>query len=115
MPSELIEQRHRQLRRRMLVLAKHHKSQYDDGFLPAKNFLTVADDNGIKVVDEDECLSLLGDLVALTLLAEWQPMGMSGKARAFAQRRFKLTDRGYALWSHELDPIPSIADERLGD
>jgi hypothetical protein len=109
------EKRPRQLRRRILVLAKLHGAQYADRWVPARSYLTVKDDEGQAIRDEDEAIDLLGDMVTLGLLEEWQPMGLSGKGRGFGQRRFRLTDRGYALWAQELDPIPSVADERLGD
>jgi hypothetical protein len=77
--------------------------------------MVLRDDQGDSVRDEDEVIEILTHLVDLRLVEEWQPMGMGSKARGFSQRRFRITDRGYALWSQELDPIPSIADERLGD
>jgi len=108
-------QRPRQIRRRMIVLAKLQGPHHHERWIPARAFLAAADDLGEKVRDEDECDDLLSDLLALALLEEWQPMGLSGKQQSFAQRRVRLTHRGYALWSQELDPIPEIADERLGD
>jgi hypothetical protein len=109
------EQRARQLRRRAIVFAKLQGGHYADHFVPARAFLLVKDDQGEAIRDEAEAVEILEHLVELQLLEEWKPMGLSGKTQGFAQRRFKITDRGYALWALELDPIPSIADERLGD
>lgn len=109
------EKRLRQLRRRMLVLAKLQGPGYGDRWVPAANFLAVRDDQGVEVADELEAESLLAQLLELKLLEEWQPMGLGGRSKKFAQRRLRLSDRGYALWSQELDPIPMVADERLGD
>jgi len=75
----------------------------------------VRDDQGEQIHGEEAVALMLESLVELGLIEEWKPLGMSGKAGGFAQRRFRLTDRGYALWAQEIDPIPSIADERLGD
>jgi hypothetical protein len=116
------QQRKRQLRRRAIVLAKLQGSHYADRWLPAKAFLVVRDDNGVAVEGEEEALEVLEHLIELRLVEEWQPMGMNKGtgilntgSPSLSQRRFRLTDRGYALWAQELDPIPSIADERLGD
>lgn len=107
--------RPRQLRRRMLVLARLQGPHYAERWIPARQFLAVTDDYGEPIRDEAEALEQLDHLVELKLLEEWQPLGLAGKARSFSQRRYRITDRGYALWAEELDPIPSIADERLGD
>ncbi len=110
-------QRPRQLRRRAIVLAKLEGGKFADRWIPAARFAVIADDQGERVRDETELMAVLEHLVELRLIEEWTPMGMHRNAGgdARAPRRFRLTDRGYALWAQELDPIPSIADERLGD
>jgi hypothetical protein len=111
------EGRVRQLRRRAIVLAKLQGSQYADRWIPARQFLQVRDDQGEQIHGEEAVTLMLESLIELGLIEEWKPMSLlsSGKTGGFGQRRFRLTDRGYALWAQEIDPIPSIADERLGD
>jgi hypothetical protein len=119
MPERLNEfdptQRPRQLRRRAIVMAKLRQGFYAGGWIPARSFLALMDDLGGEIRDEAECVAVLEHLIEHGLLEEWKPMGAGTHVQSFGQRRFKLTDRGYDLWSEKLDPIPSIADERLGD
>ena len=103
----------------MIVLAKLQSDAIiragGDGWVPAKSFLRACDDQGVEVADELEAADLLNDLIELKLIDEWSSPHMGGATRAFLQRRFRPTKRGYALVTHDLEPIPSIADERLGD
>jgi len=101
-----------QIRRRQITIAHLDGPRYTGEWVPAKNFLRAADDRGSKVRDESECVELIESLLAFGLLDEWQSKQLQSRA-SFAERRFRLTKKGHALWSEEIDPIPGIADARF--
>lgn len=115
LPEHDPEARKAQIRRRLLTIARLDGNAHDGGFVPATNFLRAADDSGEKVAGEDECIDLLGDLVAHGLIEEWSSVALGARRPSFRERRFKLTNKGRRLWAEEIDPIPGIADARFGD
>jgi hypothetical protein len=104
-----------QKRRRILVIARLDGPRYPQKWVPARNFIRAADDYANPINGEGECIDLLEELVSWNLLEEWVPEDLGGKPQTFATRRFKITKKGRALWSHDIDPIPGVADERLSD
>jgi hypothetical protein len=103
----------------MLNLARIDGARHDGQWVPAMNFLRARDDNASPIANEAEAGELLDSLLALGLLEEAGNMdlggGAAGSARAFRTRRFRITKKGFALWSQEIPPIAGVADERFGD
>ena len=104
-----------QVRRRMLNVARLDGPRHANQYVPALNFLRAADDNGVQVADEAEATKLLGELLEWGLLEEAGGLDLGGTRQAFRHRRFRLSKKGFALWSQQIDPIPGVADERFGD
>lgn len=104
-----------QIRRRMLTIARLDGNIHPDRFVPAANFLRAADDQGVPVSGEVECLNLMSLLLEMGLLEEWSPVALGAPRPTFRERRFRLTQKGARLWEQDISPIPGIADDRFGD
>lgn len=107
------QERDAQLRRRMLNVARLQRGAYQNGFVPFVQYLAARDDEGSVCRNDDHAELLLSSLVEWGCLEEFAAIAQGGARRTLRDRRWRLTTKGYELWTRTIDPIPGIADDRL--
>lgn len=74
---------------------------------------TAKDDLGVKPQNDEQAVSLIGDLQAWGLIEEQGQQVLGGERKSLRHRLFRLTKKGWSLWLQEIPPIPGIYDDRL--
>lgn len=108
---EITDDRDRQLRRQMLVIAKARDDQFGGQWVGALLLATARDQDGHAVDDDQHAARLLDDLVGAGLLEEARKRYPDAPYR-FADRRFRMTHAGWALLRQIDDPHPLVWDSR---
>lgn len=106
-----IEAHNEQIRRRLLTIARLNGKQFGDSYVPASMFNAAKDDLGVGD-SEERIVDLVGDLLGWGLLEE--AVYAEPGRRDWRHRRFRLTTKGWRLWNQQIEPVPGVADDRLG-
>lgn len=111
-----MSRRDEQLRKSMLDLARISGGASAGQWVALSRLAIGARDrDGDAVRDEAHAEALVLWLIEQGLLEEKSAQPTGGDKRDIRHRQVRLTEKGFKLWTGEIDPIPGVADRKTDD